>query len=321
MSRSRLAGPIRLGLPLVVTALAVAVLPLFATNAYGYTVFTSFCINLVLLVGLNLISGYGGQLSLGQAAFYGAGAYVITLGTVKLGLSPGLCLLLAPAVGAVFAVLVGIPSLRLRGLYFAMATLGIAVVFQLWLDRANKFTGGPNGLPITNVWILGLDFSDPPTVYTAAAIFAVVAVLISELLLRSNAGRGLRAAHASEPAAAVVGVNVFAVRLIALAVCGALAGLAGAMQAFNTLYVSPTSFSFFTSVTLFFVLTIGGLATWSGPLFGAALLLLFDKGLTAYTDREPLILAAIFVLSLRLLPRGEGEDFERGVERAVRALG
>lgn len=321
LSRASLPRILKLAIPVASTAIAVAVLPLFAANGFAYTVFTGFCINLVLLIGLNLISGYGGQLSLGQAAFYGAGAYMVTLGTVKLHLSPALCLLLAPIVGAAFAVLVGIPSLRLRGLYFAMATLGVAVVFQLWLDRTNKFTGGPNGLAISDFTIFGLDFSDPPTVYAAAATVAVLGVLVSELFLRTNTGRGLRAAHASEPAAAVVGVDVFSVRLAALAACGAYAGIAGALQAFNTLYVSPTSFSFFGSVTLFFVLTIGGLATWSGPLFGAALLLVFDKFLNAYSDREPLILAAVFVLALRLFPRGAGQAVDNLVNRLLAAVG
>ena len=317
MSRSAAA---RVALPALVTLVLVGVLPLLATTPYSFTVFTGFCIDLLLLVGLNLISGYGGQLSLGQAGFYGAGAYAVTIGTVKLGLSPVVTLVAAPVVGAIFAVLVGIPSLRLRGLYFAMATLGVAVVFQLFLDRANHITGGPNGLPITDSTLLGLDLSDPKVTYTLAAALAVAGVLAAELFLRTSSGWGLRAAHASESAASVVGVNIFGDRLLALAICGAYAGLAGALFAFNTLYISPTSFSFFTSVTLFFVLAIGGLGTWSGPLIGALLLLVFAKWLTAFTDREPLILAVIFVISLRLFPAGAGKAFEPRLDSLLARL-
>jgi branched-chain amino acid transport system permease protein len=290
--------------PLITTAVVLALLPLFAPTNYDLSVFTGFCINLMLLTGLNLISGYGGQLSLGQAAFFGAGAYTVTIGTLKLGFSPVLCFVMAPLVGAVFAIAVGLPSLRLRGLYFAMATLGVGVIFQLFLDRAINITGGPNGVGIKPLKALGMDFSNPRNVYIGAAVLAWVGVGIATLYVRTRVGWGLRAAHASEPAAAVVGVNTFGVRLVTFAVAGAFAGVAGAVQAFNSLYVSPTTYNFFTSVMLFIVLTIGGLATWAGPLFGAALLLLFDRWLTAYVDKEPLILAAIFVLALRLFPQG-----------------
>ena len=301
----------RAATPTVVTAIVLAVLPLLAPDAYNLSVFTSFCINLLLLTGLNLISGYGGQMSLGQACFYGVGAYTITIGSAKLGLSPVLCFFLAPIVAAVFAVAVGIPSLRLRGLFFAMATLGVGVIYGLFLERAESLTGGPNGVRVPVVHIGHVNFTQPRTIYITAAVTAVIGVVASQLFLRTRVGWGLRAARASEPAAAVVGVNIFGVRLVALALSGAFAGIGGALQDFNTLYLSPTSFGFFTSVMAFIVLTIGGMGTWGGPLFGAALLLVFDRWLTAYVDKEPLILAAVFVISLRLFPRGAARALTR----------
>lgn len=306
--------------PALSTAVVLAVLPLLAPNSYNLSVFTSFCINLLMLTGLNLISGYGGQMSLGQSTFYGVGSYTVTIGAAKLGLSPLLCFFLAPLVAAVFAVAIGIPSLRLRGLFFAMATLGVGVIFGLFLERAASITGGPNGVRVPVVTIGHLNFSQPRTIYITAAVAAVIGVVISQLFLRTRSGWGLRAARASEPAAAVVGVNIFSVRLIALALSGAYAGLGGALQDFNTLYLSPTSFGFFTSVMLFIALTIGGMATWAGPLLGAIMLLIFDKWLPAYVDKEPLILAAIFVISLRLFPSGAARAVVRVVAR-VRARG
>lgn len=290
--------------PGLATAVVLAVLPLLAPNSYNLSVFTSFCINLLMLTGLNLISGYGGQMSLGQSCFYGVGSYTVTIGASKLGLSPLLCFFLAPLVAAVFAVAVGIPSLRLRGLFFAMATLGVGVIYGLFLERAASITGGPNGVRVPIVKVGHVDFSQPRTIYITAAIAALAGIVVSQLFLRTRTGWGLRAARASEPAAAVVGVDIFSVRLVALALSGAYAGLGGALQDFNTLYLSPSSFGFFTSVMLFIALTIGGMATWAGPLLGAAMLLIFDKWLPAYIDKEPLILAAIFVVSLRLFPAG-----------------
>lgn len=317
----RLGAVARAATPALVTAIVLALLPLLAPTSYDLSIFTGFCINLIILVGLNLISGYGGQLSLGQAAFFGVGAYTIGIGTVKLELDPILCFVLAPVLAAVFAVAVGVPSLRLRGLYFAMATLGVGVIFQQFLDRATNVTGGPNGVGITPFEVGPIDYSNPKAVYITAAVIAWIGVVVAQLFLRTRVGQGLRAAHASEPAAAVVGVNIFAVRLIAFAVAGAYAGIAGAVEAFNSYYVSPTSFDFFTSVMLFIVLTIGGMATWAGPLFGATLLLVFDRWLPSFQEEEPLILAAIFVISLRLFPNGVARTLARGFGHVGRRLG
>lgn len=311
----------RAAAPALVTAIVLALLPLLAPTSYDLSIFTGFCINLIILVGLNLISGYGGQLSLGQAAFFGVGAYTVGIGTVELGWDPVLCFFLSPLLGGIFAIMVGIPSLRLRGLYFAMATLGVGVIFQQFLDRATDVTGGPNGLGITPFKVGPIDFSNPKSIYIAAAVVAWIGVVAAQLFLRTRVGQGLRAAHASEPAAAVVGVNIFAVRLIALAVAGAYAGIAGAIEAFNSFYVSPTTFDFFTSVMLFIVLTIGGMATWAGPLFGAALLLVFDRWLPSFQEEEPLILAAIFVLCLRLFPSGVARSVANGLAYLGRRRG
>lgn len=324
MSSRRLSGTIQIGWRMAFTALLLLLLPLLAPTSYDLRVFTAFCINVLLLVGLNLLSGYGGQISMGQSAFFGAGAYMVAAGSVKGGLDPLLCFVLAPLVAGVFALVVGIPSLRLRGLYFAMATLGVVIIFETFLDRATNISGGPNGLGLPPLQVGGLDFGDPKTMYIGAAVFAWFGVLLAELFLRTRAGWGLRASHASEPAAAVVGVNTFGIRLVVVTIAGAYAGLAGGLEAFNTLYVSPTSFGFLASVMFFVVLTIGGMGSWLGPFVGAALLLVFDRWLPEYAEYEPLILAAIFVLALRLFPGGIGFFAERlgaRIAGAVRSLG
>lgn len=317
MSERLPADRLRRVTPLAVTAVVLTALPLLAPTPYDLRVFTAFCINVLILVGLNLLSGYGGQISMGHAAFYGAGAYTITVGSVKAGLDPLLCFFLAPLVAGVFALLVGLPSLRLRGLYFAMATLGVAVIFETFLDRATGITGGPNGIGISPIVVGPLDLGQPLTLYIVTAVIAWLGVLGAELFLRTRVGWGLRAAHASEPAAAVVGINIAGVRLVTVLVSGAYAGLAGGLEAFNSLYVSPTTFGFLTSVMLFVVLTIGGMGSWLGPLFGAGLFLVFDRWLPEFTEEEPLILAAIFVVALRLFPGGIAYGVERGVRRAI----
>ncbi len=306
--------------PPVLAGVLLLSLPQFASTQYELGVYTSFCMNLTVLLGLNLISGYGGQISMGQGAFFGMGAYTVGILTVKHGWDPLLCFLLAPIVAAAFALLVGLPSLRLRGLYFAMATLGVGVVFVQFIDRATNVTGGPNGLAIAPLQVGGLDFSDPHTLYWLAAAIAWIGVIICEAFLRTGSGWGLRAAHASEPAASVVGVNTFGVRLLAFTIAGAFAGIAGAVEAQNSMYVSPTSFDFFASVMFFIVLAIGGWASWTGPFWAAGLMFVFDRWLSEYNRWEPIILAAIFLLCLRAFPGGIGYWVERVVGKGFHRL-
>ena len=208
-------------------------------------------------------------------------------------------------VAALVAGLVGIPALRLRGLYFAMATLGIAVVFGDWLNNAVGLTGGPNGLGITSVLTLGsLRFDTPVALYYLAAVLAVAGLLVSHLYLRSRMGWSLRAAKASEPAAATVGIATFRVRVFAFMLSGAYAGVAGGLEAYHSGYVSPPTFTYSESILLFVVLTIGGLGTFSGPLIGALLLYVFSRWLDGLANTEPLIIAAVFIVCLRFFPRG-----------------
>lgn len=290
---------------IVATAAVLLVLPFGAATGYELGLLTTFCTTLLLLTGLNLISGYGGQLSLGQGTFFGIGAYFAAIGSVELGLSPLATLILAPIVATIIAIGIGLPSLRLRGLYFAMATLGIAVVFELLLNRAADVTGGPDGIGgIEPLAIGGIVFDTPISQYLLAATLAVVGLIVAQLFMRSQMGWGLRAAKASEPGAAVVGIDTFKVRLVAFALSGGLAGVAGALEAFHTFYISPPSFTFYVSVLLFVALTIGGMGTYLGPIIGAFILYAFDRWLTGLADYQPLILAAIFLVCLRLFPRG-----------------
>jgi branched-chain amino acid transport system permease protein len=292
-------------LPIIGTGLVMLLLPVVISGSYELSLLAGLCETLLMLTGLNLISGYGGQISLGQGTFFGIGAYFAAISTLKWGLPPGLGFILAPLVTAGIAAVLGVPSLRLRGLYFAMATLGIAVVFEDWLNNAVGWTGGPNGLSITSVLTLaGIKFASPESIYYLAAALAVIGLIVSHLFLRSRMGWSLRAASASEPAAATVGIATFRVRLVAFMLSGAFAGVAGSLEAYHTGYISPSTFTYSESILLFVVLTIGGLGRFSGPLIGAFLLYAFSRWFDGLANTEPLIIAGVFILGLRFFPRG-----------------
>jgi branched-chain amino acid transport system permease protein len=291
--------------PLVPLGAILVLVPLVAGGAYNLSSYTGFCIDLILLTGLNLIAGYGRQISLAQAGFYGLGAYAAGVCVAKTGIPAWLAFLAAPAVAAAVAVVIGVPSLRLKGLYFTMATLGVGVVLFLVFERATSVTGGPNGLlGITALEVGGFAFEDPLAVYALAAVLAFTGMAAGRNLMRSRFGWGLQASGVSEPGAAAAGVATFRIRLAVFVVSAAYAGVAGALETFDSRFISPASFDFFAAVLLFVALMIGGLGTFWGPFVGAFVLFAFDRWLTSLSDAEPLILGVVFLVAVQLFPRG-----------------
>ncbi len=297
-----------------VFALVLAIAPLVQGTSYYHGILVTFTINLILLIGLNLIAGYANQLSLGHAGFYGLGAYTAGIVSVKLGWPPILGLLLAPLVVAAVSLLVGLPTLRLRGLYFSMATLGLGTVLFLGFGRAVPLTGGPNGLLGVPRFSIGeFPLIGPLPWYCFGAIIAFLGLAATRNLLRSRVGRGLRGLGFSEAAAAAVGVDAFRSKLVIFTVTAGYAGIAGAIQVFQARFVSPEPFNFFTTVILVVMMVLSGAGTVWGPVVGALMLTGLDEVLTGYQDLKPLVLGVVFLVVLRLFPRG----IVGGIEHAL----
>ena len=291
--------------PAAVLLIVLVALRASAEDEYTISLATDLCVYVIVLSGLNLITGYGGQLQLASAAFMGIGAYVMALGTIRHGFQPlpmiGCSILMA----AVIAVIVGAPTLRLRGLYFAIATLAVGIVFTNFITQNVELSGGPDGIGmVPPLELFGVEFATHSQFFVVAAVLAVVATLLVNLYVNSWAGWGLRAAKESEAAASGVGVPIFLNRLAAFAISGALGGLAGSLGALSQAYVSPSSFTFTTSVDLFLVLFIGGMGSRQGPLIGALILYSFSRWLTPFAGTLPLILGVTFLLFLKFFPGG-----------------
>lgn len=266
--------------PVLPVAVLLALLIATSTSEYSDSLVASFAVNVVVLVGLNLVVGHAGQLSLGHASLVGIGAYVVAVTTADRGLPSWLGLVLAVLGSALVAGLIGLPTLRLKGLYFAVATLAFGVIVTYFLDRAKDLTGGPDGKPVPPLAIGGTEVTDSLQIAQLCAVAAVLVLLGERLFVRTWAGWILRSARASEPGAASVGMPVFSARLGTFALSGAIAGLGGALLAWETSYISPTSFTLEQSIDLFVVLFVGGAGTFVGPIAGAAILYGFDRWLT-----------------------------------------
>ena len=256
--------------------------------------------NLVYSLGINgllALSMYVvlavGQLSIGQAAFMGLGAYVSALLTVKLGVTFPLVLLAAMIVPALAALVVGAPTLRLSGVYLALATIGLGEVQRIVFINA-EFTGGALGLSgIPTKGGLG-------SIYGSLALALVAFVFVA----RSKIGRAMEAMREDELAAGALGVDLPAYKLGALVVSAMLAGLAGALNAHVSSFISPNDYGFDAAVTILSFALLGGIGSPFGPVLGAFILTLLPEVLRPLADYKTVVNGAIIVIAVIFMPRG-----------------
>ena len=301
-------------------AAAIAVLPLLLPNEYYLTVLIVAGFNAILTLGLNLLMGYAGQISLGHAAFFGISAYTTGILTatwrwpVPAGIAAGI--LLVVLVAAVIAV----PTLRLKGHYLAMGTLGFGLIVYIVLNEATALTGGPSGLTgIPKLAVLGRVVSSDQTYYYVVWATVLLLFVLAQNLVRSRVGRALRAIHTSETAAAVLGVDTERFKIGVFILSGFYAAVAGALYAHYVTFVSPGTFGFHTSIQLVTMVVVGGMASLWGAVAGATFLTALPEALRAIEDYDILVYGAMLILCMMFLPGGLAEGAARAAHGA-RAL-
>lgn len=256
--------------------------------------------NLIYALGINgllALSMYVvlsiGQLSLGQAAFMGIGAYTSALLTLKVSLSFPLVLISAMAVPAVAALTIGGPTLRLSGVYLALATIGFGEVLRIFFINA-AITGGALGL------------SGIPEKAGIAVIYGALLVTLVALfaICRSRFGRAMEAMREDEVAASTMGINLPAYKLTALVVSAMLAGLAGALNAHVSSFIGPSDYGFDAAVTILSYALLGGIGSPLGPVLGALILTLLPELLRPLHDFRLMINGLVIVVAVLFMPKG-----------------
>lgn len=290
------------GLGLLVAILAVA--PLGFTNAYFYDVAVNALFNAVVCVGLNLLIGYGGQISLGHAGFFALGAYGSAILTSRYGLTPLTAMLISAVGVGCLAFVVGRPILKLKGHYLAMATLGIGIIIHIVLKTESKWTGGPDGMGVDPFSILGFTIMGDRMWYWVGAGLLVVAVWLALNLIDSPVGRALRAVHGSEIGAEVVGVDTARYKVLVFVVSAVFASLVGSLFAHKNGFITPDIGSFFRSIELVTMVVLGGMASTFGAVIGAVILTLLPQMLAAFEDYEAMVLGAIMMGTMIFMPKG-----------------
>ncbi len=304
VASSSLVASANTSIVLIILVVALLIVPLFL-NDYYRDVLTLTCIYIVLALGLNITVGQAGLLNLGYVAFYAVGAYTYAILSTTLGLSfwPGM--IVGALSAAAFALLLGLPTLKLRGDYFAIVTLGLGEITRIVLNNWDGLTGGPNGIsrigrPMIGRYVLNttLDF------YYLIFFIALVSVFAMHRLISSRIGRAWIAIREDEFAAEAMGINTFRLKLLAFVLGSAWAGMTGVFFAAKMAFVSPESFTFFESVMILCMVVLGGMGSIPGIILGALLLITLPELFRDFQDYRMLAFGTALVLMMIFRPQG-----------------
>ncbi|MHB1004837.1 MAG: branched-chain amino acid ABC transporter permease [Chloroflexota bacterium] len=274
-------------------------------NAYYVSLGVVIGIHTIVAVGLCLLMGYAGQVSLGHAAFYGLGAFTSGILSATFGVSPWLGLVAAAVLGGALAYLTGLPILKLRGHYLAMATLGMGIIAYVFMVEWKGLTGGPSGLSGIPPLALGdLVFDTDREFYYLVWVFCVAVLLVSRNIVGSRPGRALRAIHGSEAAAESLGVDVARYKVLVFVLSGVYAAFAGGLYAHYTTFISPQPFGFLFSVRLVVMVVLGGMASIWGAIFGTTALTMLSEALHPFGDLDVIVFGGILIVVMVFMPQG-----------------
>ncbi len=254
--------------------LLALVAPLYILGKYPTLVWTYVFAFLIAMMGINLLTGFCGQISLGNSAFMAVGGYATSILVFRYGWSYLATFPLAAALAGLGGILLGIPALKLRGLYLGLATFALAISSPTLIRHFDSLTGGSQGISLPPAEDpLGLVASQALTseqwLYYLALVLGVAFFLFSRALLRTDVGRAFRTIRESETAAVANGISLTYYKTLAFGLSAVFAGVAGSLDAVTTAYVSPDSFDVNLSLALVVGAVIGGLGTMAGPLLGA----------------------------------------------------
>ncbi len=305
-----------LGALLIVSVVALALLPHVSLvvdtrfpTSFELRVVMRMMIFTIVVIGLSILVGAAGLVSLGHAALYGFGAHVAaTLGVyLGIGFIPGV--IAAIALTAVLGAVLAYPSVRVRGVYLAVITIAFGLVFVNILREWVSFTGGASGLfGIPRGEIFGLRLSpsarDGHSYYYVCLFFLTLALVLQYTLLYSRFGRAMRATAMSENAAQSLGISIIAMRTMAFVISAGFAGLAGALFTYLALYVNYETFTFTQSIQFLLMVILGGAGTVVGPVVGTTAVFGATVGLQAFEEWQTFAFGLLLVLVLFLMPKG-----------------
>jgi branched-chain amino acid transport system permease protein len=286
---------------LVVAALIV--LPWVEPDKFALHILSLIAIASIAAMGLQVLLGYSGQLSIGQAAFYGIGAYTSALLTARLGV-PFPLALIGAGVAAAIASLLMVPITRLTGAYLAVATLGFSIIVFLFIQNEEWLTGGSYGfIGIPRAELFGYALRDPMWSYYLNVGVAAIVYFTFARIEGSRFGRAINAIRQDADAARASGIRVTLLKSECFVIAAFVAGLAGSLYAHEVRYLAPNDFTFWKSIEMLIMVVIGGVGSLAGAILGAAVVVGLPEYLRAIGDYRMLVFGAILIATMLF---GEG---------------
>jgi len=303
----------KLSLPkLAVAALALLALlfPQMGFKSYYLHIAVLSLIHILLALGLNMVAGYAGQLSLAQAAFFGIGAYTTGLLMLNAHWSFWIAVPLGAVLAGLVAVAIGLPTLRLKGPYFVIATMGFGEIVRLLFLNWESVTRGPNGLPgIPAPDPIPLGFITLTFESRVESYYLILLVLFGVLflyynLVHSRVGRAMRAIRNDYIAAQVMGIHVAFYRILAFGAGAMISGLAGGLYAGYIRFVSPDTFTVGESINILIMMVIGGMGTIAGPIAGAIFITYLLETMRVFAEYRLVIYGLLMFVVILYMPQG-----------------
>ncbi len=279
-------------LALVIYAIVQVLISGGMLDLYYQNILIQMCINIMLAVSLHIVIGVTGQFSIGHAGFMAVGAYFSAIATMKLGLPLPIAILMGAVISALAGLLVGIPSLRLKGDYLAIATLGFAEIIRIIFLNVD-YVGGAAGMVVTNM-----------TTWTYAFVGVVITILVISNFTNSRHGRGCISIREDEIASDAMGINTTYYKVVAFTIGSFFAGVAGAIYAHNFFIIQPTTFNFLKSFDILIYVVLGGLGSLSGATIAAIFLTLVSAYLANFPETRMIIYSLVLIIVMLYRPTG-----------------
>lgn len=274
-------------------------------DQYMGRVLVLMAINAILGSSINLLAGFSGQISLAHAAFYGLGAYTTAILTQRLGLSFWAALPCSFCIAAAFGILLGIPTLKLKGHYLTIATLAFNMIIYMVIKNWDGLTNGTVGMfGIQAPTIFGIQLNSPEKMLPFVIIVCTLVVAFIVSLMKSSYGRAFAAIKVDEISAEVSGVSTYYYKVLLFAISSGIAGIAGSIYASYNSFITPETFTLNASIKILTICVVGGIGTIIGPLVGTGFISLVSEYFRNFADLEQVIYGAMLVLVIVLMPRG-----------------
>lgn len=292
-------------LKILLAAALIIIVPVLTPNMYIMQIINMICIYIILGTSINVLTGFTGQLSLGQAAFFGIGAYTTALLNTRAGMQFFICMVASVLMTALFGVILAVPALKVKGSYLALLTMGFGEVVRIVMVNWTPVTNGTAGiLGIESPVILGFPFDTLKKYYFLIVVFAILGLIYQKVIISTRTGRAFVAIREDNEAAELTGINVTNYKIKAFVLSAIYCGVAGCLYAMMIKYVSPDTFTNNVSSVILWTAIVGGFGTVAGPVLGGIVMQVLPEALRFLGDWRLVVYGVILLVVILRFPGG-----------------